>query len=470
MTKIESFEIENPPNYPQRQLSQFYDDEDIEDEDSNTEYYNKNDINAPTMKKSKELQKKLTFLRFKGDNEFYGVVNLLASAIGSGCVTFPSLLQTAGIVTSLIIFIIVSISIYFSLDLLRNFIISTNLFSLSEITQKVLGNNWLKMYAFMAVIFYLSMEINYINLIVEYGAKGILSIEKKYQKIIFYVASCIIEIVLCLFTSKISHLHILSLITAFCFVFIVVSLVIYTFMHLNDKGIKDKFSSDKYFMPIPDSKIKYIMSIFSCFIEYVYSYSCHSSFPTILGNLKTKEEKTKNVLKFFYASIFIMYSIISIFGYISQINADEGHKTLILFADESLQGLFNYVLQITIIVFFTCLIPIRFIVIRDNYIALLKFDINYKIDLIFISINIILANVISYFCSTDANIIFSLNEMFGGVFGVAICFVLPVVTYISINKKSEKKSIFGYIMAIFYLIIGLFTAGYSFCEKILKIV
>ena len=121
MTKIESFEIENPPNYSQRQLSQFYDDNDIEDDDSNNGYYNKNDINAPTEKKPKELEKKLTFLRFKGDNEFYGVVNLLASAIGSGCVTFPSLLQTAGIITSFIIFIIVSISIYFSLDLLRNF-------------------------------------------------------------------------------------------------------------------------------------------------------------------------------------------------------------------------------------------------------------------------------------------------------------------------------------------------------------
>ena len=314
------------------------------------------------------------------------------------------------------------------------------------------------------------MEINYINLIVEYAAKGILSIEKEYKKIIFYAASCIIEIVLCLFTSKISHLHILSLITVVCFVFIVVSLVIYTFIHLKDKGIKGKFSSDKYFMPIPDNKIKYIMSICSCFIEFVYSYSCHSSFPTILGNLKTKEEKTKSVLKIFYASIFIMYIIIAIFGYISQINTDEGRKTLILFADESLQGLFNYVLQISIIVFFICLIPIRFIVIRDNYVALLKFDVTYAIDLIFISVNIILANVISYFCSNDANIIFSLNEMFGGVFGVVICFVLPVITYISINAKSEKKSIFGYIMAIFYLIIGLFTAGYSFCEKILKIV
>ena len=98
------------------------------------------------------------------------------------------------------------------------------------------------------------------------------------------------------------------------------------------------------------------------------------------------------------------------------------------------------------------------------------FDITYKIYLIFISVNIILANIISYFCQSDSNIIFSLNEIFGGIFGVVICFVLPVLTYISINKKGEIKSILGYIMAIFYLIIGLFTAGYSFSEKIIKVI
>ena len=165
-----------------------------------------------------------------------------------------------------------------------------------------------------------------------------------------------------------------------------------------------------------------------------------------------------------------MYIFIAIFGYISQINPVEKHKTLILFSNDSLQGFFNYILQIIILLFFLCLIPIRFIVLRDNYKSMFTFDITYKIDLIFISVNMILANIISYFCQSDSNIIFSLNEIFGGIFGVVICFVLPVLTYISINKKGEIKSILGYIMAIFYLIIGLFTAGYSFAEKIIKVI
>lgn len=466
MTNIEAFEIENPPNYKERRMSGFCDDN---EEESNYNF-NPKDINYTDKQRAKSIEEENKFLRFKGDNEFYGVINLIASCIGSGCVTFPSLLQTAGIFTSLFIFIIVSISIYFSFYLLRNFIISTNLFSFSEIIHKILGNKWLKTYAFSAVIFYMSMEINYTNLIVEYGAKGLFSIEKTYLMIIFYIALCIVEIILCLFTGKISHLHILSLISVVCFTFIVISLIVYSFGYIKDKSTKEKFSSDKFFMPMSDSKIKYFMSICSCFIEYVYSYSCHSSFPTLIGNLKTKEEKTKATVNIFYLILFITYVLISIFGYISQINTEEKQKTLILFTDESLQGFFNYILQVVIIVFFICLIPIRFIVIRDNYKPLFSFGFSYKIDLIFISVNIILVNIISYFCSTDANIIFSLNEMFGGIFGVTICFVLPVLTYISINKKGEILSILGYIMAIFFLLIGLFTAVYSFCEKILKVI
>lgn len=458
---MESLEVENPP---QKRLSNFDDDND----DVSANNYHSNNINL-VSNGTNEIKTKNSFLRFAGDNEFYGVVNLLASAIGSGCVTFPSLLQTAGVVTSLLIFIIVSISIYFSLYLLTNFIISTNLYSLAEITQKILGSTWLKIYAFFSALFYLSGEVNYINLIVEYGAKGLFKINETYLMIIFYLSICIIEILLCLFISNMSHIHILSLISVLCFTFIVISLIIYTIIII-DKEIKSKFTLNKLFMPPSDSILEYIISICTCFIEYVYSYVCHSSFPTLIGNLKTKEENPKIVVNIYFSIILIMYFLISIFGYISQIDTEEKHKTLILFTNDSLQGVFNYILQIAIALFFVCLIPIRFLVLRDNYKSLFNYKVTYIIDLIFISVNIILACVISYFCHSDTNLIFSLNEIFGGISGVGICFVLPVLTYISINKKGECKSVLGYIMAIFFLLIGLFTAGYSFFKKIIKII
>ena len=450
MSKTESF---NPSNHSNNRISHFHDEDDDEDNsvnsiDSKDKYNKKNNLEK-------------SHPRPKGDNEFYGIVNLMASAIGGGCMTFPSLLQTSGVVTSFLIFIFVSICIYFSLELLRSFILTTHLYSLAEITSKLLGQKWLKIYVFCAIIFYLSVEINYINLIVEYGAKGLFSLEENdtYYLILFYCALCLIEIILCLFTSKVSHIHILSLFSVFCFIFFVIVLIIYSSKLLMTEEIKNKFSLDKLFMPSYGSLLQYITSICTCFIQYVYAYSCHSSFPTLIGNLETQKEKTNRVVNIFFASTTILYIIIALFGYISQINTEE--KIIFLFTED----IFNKIFLIAIIIFFICLIPIRYIVIRDSYLSIFPFDISYKIELLFIALNMILANIISYFCSGDTNIIFSINEIFGGVFGVVICFVLPVITYISINNKAKCKSIFGYIMAIFFLLVGLFTAGYSFCEK-----
>ena len=479
MSKIESFEVENPPNYLERKHSDFYDDEednksfnnssinDYEEKNRNSLDINNNNENN-NNNNDKNSNNKKSFNSFTEENQIYGILNLLASVIGAGCVTFPSLLQTAGVITSLLIFSIVSISIYFSLDLLRNFVITTRVFSFAGIIQNILGISFLKIYAFSSVIFYLSIEVNYINLIVEYAGKAFFVIEKTYLWIIFYLVTCVIEILLCFFTSKISHVHILSLISVLCFIFIVIVVIIYSFGSFKKENLKDKFVNNM-FMPPSDSIIKFIMSIFSCFIEYLYSYACHSSFPTLIRNLKP--EKTKKVVNIFFISTAIMYFIISIFGYISQINVDDQKKTIILFTDnESLQSFFNKILEIVITVFFLCLIPIRFIVIRDNYSSILPFKITNEIELTFISVNIIIANVISYFCTIDSNIIFSLNEIFGGIFGVVICFVLPVLTHALISNKCEKKSILGYIMAGFFLIIGIFTAIYSFLEKILKVI
>ena len=60
-------------------------------------------------------QNKTNFLTI---NESLCIINILASTLGVGCLVFPNILYQIGIITSLIIFIFVSISVYFSLDLL----------------------------------------------------------------------------------------------------------------------------------------------------------------------------------------------------------------------------------------------------------------------------------------------------------------------------------------------------------------
>ena len=67
-------------------------------------------------------------------------MNILSTALGIGAFTFPYILYEIGVINSLLIYIFVSMSIYYSLDLLRRFVVDSNLFSYSSITQTTLGN------------------------------------------------------------------------------------------------------------------------------------------------------------------------------------------------------------------------------------------------------------------------------------------------------------------------------------------
>ena len=52
-------------------------------------------------------------------------------------------------------------------------------------------------------------------------------------------------------------------------------------------------------------------------------------------------------------------------------------------------------------------------------------------------------------------------QLTGGIFGVIISFVLPVINYIGANGKRKIKSIIGYGLAIIFCAIGLLSVGFS---------
>ena len=62
----------------------------------------------------------------------------------------------------------------------------------------------------------------------------------------------------------------------------------------------------------------------------------------------------------------------------------------------------------------------------------------------------------------------SIIQAFGGIFGVIICFCLPVVNYVSVNGKKKVKSIIGYAMVIFFVIVGVFSTVYPIYQIIFE--
>ena len=127
------------------------------------------------------------------------------------------------------------------------------------------------------------------------------------------------------------------------------------------------------------------------------------------------------------------------------------------------------IFRILLCLFLLSVVPLRFIVIRDNYYSLLKRNennrkISFSRDLLYVTVILLLCNLVVYL-TNESILTFNFGiyciRLFGGLFGVIIGFVLPVINYIGANGKRKVKSIIGYILTGIFCIIGSLSVGYS---------
>ena len=81
----------------------------------------------------------VSFCGIASDSQFSAIINLISSAIGGGCLNFPSILTAAGLPLTIFIFFIVTLSVYYTIDLVRSFVVDTKFFSFGTITLEILG-------------------------------------------------------------------------------------------------------------------------------------------------------------------------------------------------------------------------------------------------------------------------------------------------------------------------------------------
>lgn len=471
MSQIESFNIENPPNlYKRGSGFSSSTESEISEEGALT-----ND-NIIFQEDSLDIGKKNTHLYkaycgIKGDSDFSGLLNVTVSAIGGGCFSFPYMMYEGGIIVILIIFIFVTGCVYFSIDLLRSFVVDTKYFSFALMTETILGSKWLKIYAFSSFVIYVSMVINYLTSIYSYIQTMTFDIKDIISNVIYFIITIIIEIVICLYISKMNNMmHFLSIISISSLFLIVISLVIISIVANIQGEVKNKLIYENLFFPnISDSSVNKILKISSYIMEYVYGYSYHSTFPTVIGYLnKVNNKNTKRIHLISFGIVVSAYFLITFFGFMQSSPVPQ-----ILFKDDD--KLFNGAwlvlripFKIVMVIYLLTLIPVRFIVIRDNYITLFgKHKIQLLSELAIIIIFIIFCNIFvfgignleNYFEDWDIR---TLIQAFGGLFGVIISFCLPVINYVSVNGKRKIKSIIGYIITFFFVIVGIFSLLYTF--------
>ena len=436
---------------------------------------NSNDNIIFQENKSFDIERKTNskaFCGIRGDSEFSCILNIAASAIGGGCFSFPYIMYEGGIIISLIIFLFSTICVYYSVDLLRSFVVETKYFSFALMTETILGPKWLKTYAICSFTIYTCMEVGYLSSIFLY-IKGMYELKGLSSKIIYFLVSMIIEIIICLYITKIAKMHLLSIISIFCFIIMLISLIVVSTLAYCKKTVTGKFTSENLFFPIlsSDNFINKLFKISSYLMVYTYGYSYHSTFPTLIGNLKNvTHSNTKKVHLISFGIISMAYLLITIFGYL----LSQKVPTEIFQHDEEiftgswtkLRKPFKY----SLIVFLLFLLPLRFIVLRDNYITLIgEKKMTFLKELPIVTLFVFICNILVYCLSEfDSHVkkfeIKTLIQASGGMFGVIISFCLPVVNYVAVNGKRKIKSIIGYIILGIFVIIGILSTGHTFYQ------
>ena len=355
-------------------------------------------------------------------------------------------------VSGLICFILVSVSVYYSLDLLRRFVVDTKLFSYSDITKTTLGYFWLIMYAVSSFIIYMSCISSYIDSLSEI-TKSIFHLEKDKisgENFIYYFIFYIIEVILCIFTSNISRIHILSTI---CFCIFVIILIIVIINAIIIMSTTENIDYKKVFeVNVGEGYWEKFLIIMAKVTELLVGFLSHSTFPTLLNFYKSPndDEKTKKINKVQFILLNVIYGLFTIFGFfwLSLEN--------IALPKDICNDAKDYIIHILLMIYLLALIPIRYLIIRDNYTSVLKKDyLPAKIEIPTTCICLLICNIAAFFAKEILSEIFI--NIFTSIFGVFICFILPVINFVKLNDKTKIRSIIGYIVSSIFILIGIFS-------------
>ena len=399
--------------------------------------------------KENNNKKECTFCSFNL-NGWFSIINLIAGALGGGIFSFPKILYNIGMASGLICFILVSVSVYYSLDLLRRFVVDTKLFSYSDITKTTLGYFWLIMYAVSSFIIYMSCISSYIDNLSKI-TKSIFQLEEGPANLIYFFIFYIIEVILCIFTSNVSRIYILSTICFCIFVIILIIVIIEAIITMSIKNISQYIKPCEF--KEDNTPWEKFLSIMAKVIELLVGFLSHSTFPTLLNfyHSPNDDEKTKKINKVFFIILNIIYGLYTIFAYFCL------DKQNIVNIQVKVGGKADYIIDILLMIYLLALVPIRYIIIRDNYTSVLKKDyLPAKIDIPITCVCLLICNIIA--CFVEEHLITKIfMNIFMGIFGVFICFILPVINFVKLNDKSKIRSIVGYIISGIFILIGIFS-------------
>ena len=450
--------ISNTTSHPQHKITTV-DNYDLDDE--TVQFDNK------TMENINEEQrsfKKRWFGPLTEGGVRVSTMTATAMTFGTGCMTFPYIIGQVGVVPGVVIFLLVSFSMLYTLDLLLKGSLNANTFNFGELTKKSLNNAGFIIYNVSTIIFLIGAVMTYqltsyqffMDIFARYFYENDKLLKMRYA-IIITVSCFLIQIPLCLY-EKMSRLKYTPIIATCAIIIIMLIIFIVFLFHIN-------FSSDdiRWFIGKRLSEGTFwdkISIITNAFVVFMFGYLNHNGFLLVMKNLQNPTEKrTTKVMRRSFWIEFIVYFVLALSGYFL---TPSNTKEMFLNTRNGGSGTdFEYYFGVAKVIMVLCLqslIPLRWSLLKESLLSFFKDNqINKTADTIITVVMLIIMNYSLLFVDNVVNII----GFVGGIFGVLVCYFIPLFIYIGIFGKKKVTSIIGYILLIFFGVIGVISTIFS---------
>lgn len=391
-----------------------------------------------------------------------------AMTFGTGCMTFPYIIGQVGVVPGVVIFLLVSFSMLYTLDLLLKGSLNANTFNFGELTKKSLNNAGFIVYNVSTIIFLIGAVMTYqltsYQFFMDIFARYFYEKEEsqlhliKWRFAIIITVSCfLIQIPLCLY-EKMSKLKYTPIIATCAIIIIMLIIFIVFLFHIDFSSNDIRWFIGKRISEEPFwNKISIITN---AFVVFMFGYLNHNGFLLVMKNLQNPTEKrTTKVMRRSFWIEFIVYFVLALSGYfLTPSNTKE------MFLNTGLGGSgtdLEYYFGVAKVIMVLCLqslIPLRWSLLKESLLSFFKDNqINKTAETIITIVMLIIMNYSLLFVDNVVNII----GFVGGIFGVLVCYFIPLFIYIGIFGKKKVTSIIGYILLIFFGVIGVISTIFS---------
>ena len=139
------------------------------------------------------------------------------------------------------------------------------------------------------------------------------------------------------------------------------------------------------------------LSIMTALNNFLFGFISHSTFPTLLNSFSdpNNDLKTRKINRVQLIILYILYGLFTFFGLfcLNQNNPEE-----VILNKKNLDNVGEYFFNVLVMIYLITLVPIRYIIIRDNYTSILKKDyLTGKYEILTTALCLLINNLITCF-------------------------------------------------------------------------